>query len=148
MYLLTPEELHAAGDAGELGCDVAEVGEDEQDHGEEGDAEAELFADEVAEAFAGDGAHAGAHLLHDDEGDGDGDHGPEEGVAELRAGLGVGEDAAGVVVDVGGDEAGAKDREKGEEPGPDEVGGPARFFVFLMHWAPPARRGRTGTAAG
>ncbi len=67
--------------------DVAEVDDDEQDHDDEGDAEAELFADEVAEAFAGDDAHAGAHLLHDDEGEGDGDHRPEEGVAELGAGL-------------------------------------------------------------
>ena len=102
------EELHAARDAGELGDDVAEVDDDEQDHHDEGHAEAELFADEVAEAFAGDDAHAGAHLLHDDEREGDGDHRPEEGVAELRASLRVGEDAAGVVVDVGRDEARAK----------------------------------------
>ena len=111
------EELHAAGDAGELGDDVAVVDDDEQDHHHEGDAEAELFADEVAEAFAGDHAHARAHLLHDDEGEGDGDHGPEQGVAELRAGLGVGEDAAGVVIDVGGDEAGAEDGEEEKDSG-------------------------------
>ncbi len=85
MYLRDVEELHAAGDAGELCHDVGEVDGDEQDHDDEGDAEAELFADEVAEAFAGDDAHAGAHLLHDDEGDGDGNHRPEQRVAELRA---------------------------------------------------------------
>ena len=44
-----------------------------------------------------------------DQGDGDGNHGPEQGVAELGSGLGVGEDAVGVVVDVGGDEAGSED---------------------------------------
>ncbi len=111
------EELHAAGDAGELGDDVAVVDDDEQDHHHEGDAQAELFADEVAEAFAGDDAHARAHLLHDDEREGDGDHRPEQGVAELRAGLGVGEDAAGVVVDVGGDEARPEDGEEEKDSG-------------------------------
>ena len=78
----------------------------------EGHAEAELFADEIAEAFAGDDAHARAHLLHDDQRERDRDHGPEQRVAELRACLGVGEDAAGVVIDVGRDEAGAKHREE------------------------------------
>jgi hypothetical protein len=82
------------------------------DHHQKGDAQAELFADEVAEAFAGDHAHAGAHLLHDDQGQGDGNHGPEQRVAVLRAGLRVGEDAAGVVVDVGGDEAGPRTARK------------------------------------
>ena len=106
------EELHAAGDAGELRDDVAEVDDDEQEHDDEGHAQTELFADEVAEAFAGDGAHARAHLLHDDEREGDGDHRPEQRVAVLRSGLRVGEDAAGVVIDVGGDEAGAEARRR------------------------------------
>src|SRR5258708_7499981 len=92
------EELHAAGDAGELGRDVGEVDDDEQDHDDEGDAEAELFADEVAEAFAGDDAHACAQLLYDDEGEGDGEHRPEKGVAVLGSRGGVGKDAARVVV--------------------------------------------------
>ena len=127
------EELHAAGDAGELGDDVGEVDDDEQDHDDEGDAEAELFADEVAEAFAGDDAHAGAHLLHDDEGEGDGDHRPEERVAVLRSGCGVGEDAAGVVVDVGGDEAWAEDGEDEDEPGsPDDAR--SHFLVPFSGW--------------
>ena len=58
---------------------------------DEGDTQAELFADEIGEAFAGDGAHARAHLLDDDEGDGDGDHRPQQCVTELGACLGVGE---------------------------------------------------------
>ena len=126
------EELHAAGDAGELGDDVGEVDGDEQDHDDEGDAEAELFADEVAEALAGDDAHARAHLLHDDEGEGDGDHRPEEGVAELGAGRGVGEDAAGVVVDVGGDEARAENGEDEDEPSSPDT--PGSHFLVPLCW--------------
>src|SRR5260370_32580299 len=110
------EELHAAGDAGELRDDVGEVDEDEQGHDDEGDAEAELFADEVAETLAGDDAHAGAHLLHDDEGEGDGYHRPEERVAVLGSAGGVGEDAAGFVFDVARDEPRAEHAEADEEP--------------------------------
>ncbi len=109
------EDSHAGGETGEFGGDVAEVGEAENDHGEEGHAQAELFADEVGKSFAGDGAHAGGHLLNDDEGDGGGHQGPEERIAVLGACLRVGEDAAGVVIDIGGDEAGTDDREKREQ---------------------------------
>ena len=103
------EEVQAAGDADEFGDDVGVVDDDQEQHDDDGDAQAELFADEVAEAFASDDAHAGAHLLHDDQGERYGDHHPQERVAVLRAGLRVGEDAARVVVEVGGDEARAED---------------------------------------
>ena len=99
------EEREAARDTGEFGDHIAEVGQNQTDHEEKGDAEAKLFADQIAEALAGDGSHAGSHLLHHDEGQSHGDHDPEQSVAELGPGLGVGPDAAGVVVDVGGDEA-------------------------------------------
>ena len=127
MYLLTWKSCMASGDAGELRRDVAEVDQHEEDKYEQRGAKAELFANEVAETFAGDRAHARAHLLHDDERDGDGDHGPEERVAVLRAGLGVGEDAAGVVIDVGGDEAGAEDREHEQDGGSHPPPGPPRI---------------------
>ena len=55
------------------------------------------------------------HLLHDDQRDRDRDHRPEQRVAELRARLRVGEDAAGVVVDVRRDEARADDGEQQHE---------------------------------
>ena len=103
-------------DADEFGDDVGVVDHDQQNHEDEGDAQAELFADEIAETFARNHAHAGAHLLHDDERDGDGNHGPEEGVAVLRAGLRVGEDAAGVVIDVGGNEAGTEHGQEEQDP--------------------------------
>ena len=101
------ENFHGGGDAGKFGDDVGEVDEEAGDHDEKCGAEAELFADQVGEAFAGDHAHARAHFFGDVERDGHGDEGPEERVAVMRACLGVGGDAAGVVVDVGGDEAGA-----------------------------------------
>ena len=134
------EELHAAGDSGELRDHVGEVHDDEQDHDDEGDAEAELFADEIAETFAGDHPHAGAHLLNDDEGEGDGDHRPEEGVAVLGSGGRVGEDAAGVVVDVGGDEAWTEHGKEEDEPG--SPGAPGSHFLdpFILGGERSARR--------
>ena len=80
------ENLHGGRDAGEFGDGVAEVDGQSRDHDEEGGAEAEFFADQVGEAFAGDHAHARAHFFGDVEGDGHGDQGPEQGVAELCAG--------------------------------------------------------------
>ncbi len=58
---------------------------------------------------------ARAHFFGDVERDGHGDEGPEQRVALMGAGLCVGGDAAGVVVDVGGDQAGADDREEQSE---------------------------------
>ena len=43
------------------------------------------------------------------------DEDPEGGEAEARAGLGVGRDPAGVVVDVGGDDPGSEDCEEETE---------------------------------
>ena len=110
------KKVQRAGDADELGDHVGVVDHHQQHHEHERDAQAEFFADEVAEAFAGDHAHAGAHLLHHDERDGDGNHGPQQRVAVLRAGLRVGENAAGVVIDIGGNESGAEHGQKKQDP--------------------------------
>ena len=110
------KEVQRTGDADELRDHVGVVDHHQQHHQHEGEAQAELLADQVAEALAGDHAHAGAHLLHHDERDGDGNDGPEQRVAVLRAGLRVGEDAAGVVIDVGGNESGAEDGQKQQYP--------------------------------
>jgi len=88
------KQVHGAGDADELGDHVGVVDHHQQHHEHKGEAQAEFLADEVAEALAGYYPHAGAHLLHHDQGDGDGNDGPQQGVSVLRAGLGVGEDAA------------------------------------------------------
>ena len=106
------EDLHRGGHAGEFRDRVAQVHQEGGDHDEERGAEAELLADQVGEAFAGDHAHAGAHLLADVEGDGHGNERPEQRVAELCAGRGVHGDAAGVVVHVGGDDARTDDGQK------------------------------------
>ena len=67
--------------------------------------QAEFFADQVAQAFAGHGAHARAHLLHYDQRDRGRNHRPQEQVAELRAGLRIRQDAVGIVVDVRGNKS-------------------------------------------
>ena len=82
--------------------------EHQRDHHEERGAQAELLADQIGKAFAGDRAHARAHLLRDDQQQRDGDQRPERQVAVLGAGLRIGEDAAGIVIDVGGDESRAR----------------------------------------
>ena len=108
--------MQRSGDADELRDHVGVVDHHQQDHQHKGEAQPELLADQVAEALARHHAHAGAHLLHHDQRDGDGNHGPQQRVAVLRACLRVGEDAAGVVIDVGGNESGAKHGQKQQYP--------------------------------
>ena len=94
------------------GDHVGVVHHHQQQHQDERDAQPELFADEVAKPLAGDHPHARAHLLHHDQRNGDGNHRPQERVSELCAGLGIGEDAPGVIIDIGGNESGAKNGQK------------------------------------
>jgi len=91
------------------------LAEHEQGHHEKRQAQAELFADEVGEALARDGAHARAHFLRDDENQGDGQEGPEREIAVFRASGRVGVDTAGIVVDHGGDKTRPKDREEDQQ---------------------------------
>ena len=86
--------MHAAGDAGELSHDIAKVDHHQQQHQQERHAQAELFPDEVAQALAGDGSHAGTHFLHHQQSHRDRDHSPQEAIAELSSGIGVGENPA------------------------------------------------------
>src|SRR5436190_1766020 len=58
-----PEQLKATGNTRKLAENVAEVDQQDGEHHEEGDAEAEFFADEIAESLAGDRAHAGGDFL-------------------------------------------------------------------------------------
>ena len=110
------EQVQRAGDADELRHHVGVVHHHQQHHQHKREPQPELFADQVAQALAGDHAHAGAHLLHHDQRDGDGNHGPQQRVAVLRAGLRVGEDAARVVIDIGGNESGAENGQKQQYP--------------------------------
>ncbi len=106
------EQLERAGDAGEFRDDIAEVRHDQRQHQEEGDAKAEFLADQIAQAFAGHRPHPRRHLLDHHQRDGRRDHHPQQRVAELCPGDGVGSDAAGVVVDAGGDETGTDHRQR------------------------------------
>ena len=78
------EQFHAAGDSGKLGNHVTEVADEDAQHHQEGDTQAVFFANQIAQPFAGHRAHAGAHLLNNNQGHCDRDHGPQEHVAELR----------------------------------------------------------------
>ena len=109
------EELHARRDARELGDRVAVVRGEQRQHQVEGQLDAEVLPDQVGQALARHGAHARRHLLHDDQRDRDRDQRPEQARAELRPRQRIGRDAAGVVVDVGGDDAGADHAEKQDD---------------------------------
>ena len=117
------EQFQAGGDADKFRDHVAEVGDQNSQHHQKGDAEAEFFADQVAQALAGDRAHAGAHLLHHDQGQRDRDHGPQQEKSVLRPGLGVGQDAAGIVVDVGRDDPRPDYGEEQQGPASPSVSG-------------------------
>ena len=106
------EQLERTGDAREFRHHVGQVGQHQQRHHQERDAQPELLADQVGEPLARDRAHARAHLLRDDQEHGDGQQRPQRQVAELRAGRGIGKDAAGIVIDDGGDEPRPDDREE------------------------------------
>ena len=76
----------------------------------------ELFAYEVGEPLPGDGAHARAHLLHQNQCDGDGNEGPEGEITPARTRLRIRVDTAGVVINVGGDEPRAEDGQEDHDP--------------------------------
>ena len=86
------------------------------DHHEERDAESEFLANQIAQALAGNGAHAGGNLLHHDQRHGDGDHGPQQHVPELGPGCGIGPDASGIVVHVRGNKTRTDDGEEDQKP--------------------------------
>jgi hypothetical protein len=110
------KQVHRPRDADELGDHVGVVHHHQHHHQHKGEPQSKLLADQVAQSLAGDHAHAGAHLLHHDQRNGDGKHGPQQRVAVLRACLGVSEDAAGVVIDVGGNKSGAENGQKQQYP--------------------------------
>ncbi len=140
------EDLEARGDAGEFGDGVAPVADQHREQDPEGHADPVVLADQVRQPLAGDGPHARAHLLHDDQRQRDGDERPQQLGSELCARHRVGGDAAGVVVDVGGDDARPHHRQEQQEippaivdlalPGDLACGRPVR--KLSRHPAPPA----------
>ena len=59
VVLAEAEQFQAARDSGKFRDHVAEIDDDQSDHHQERDAKAKLFANQVAQALAGDRAHAG-----------------------------------------------------------------------------------------
>src|SRR5579864_1545730 len=107
---------HAGSKAGKLRHNVAEIGDAQNNHDKKSSAQAKLFADKIGQAFARYGSHARRHFLYHDQRDRRRNERPQQGVAILGSGLGVSEDTAGVVIDIGSDEAWPKHGEKGDQP--------------------------------
>ena len=127
--LADPEVVEGQADADELGGDGEEV-EDEQVADREGAPEpAEALVDQPGVADAGDRAQADHHLLVDHQDRDEQRQRPQQGQPVVLPRLGVGGDAAGVVVAHHDDESRAHDGEQGEQPGPP---------------GPPAAPGRAG----
>ena len=101
--------MQAEGNAGKFADDIAEIYDHQRKHHQECWADAELLADQIAQAFTGGRAHSRRHLLDDNQRDGDRDHRPQQRVAELRSCLRVSGDAVGVVIYIGGNETGTDD---------------------------------------
>jgi len=111
------------GDADELGDDGEEVQQEQVTHGEPAPTAAEAFVDQPGMPHPGDRAEADHHFLVDHQyGDEQQQH-PEQGGAVVLPGLGVGGDAAGVVVPDHHDQTGAEDGQQGQQPGLQGAGG-------------------------
>ena len=128
------KDLHSGCNARKFGEDIAHVGQKHPDHQVECDFGAEFFPDEIGESLARDDPHAGAHLLDDDQGDHDGDQGPDEFEAVFGPCQGVGGDSARIVIDIGSDDAGPHENE--EEPDRSPQGATRardHLFVSVLH---------------
>ena len=138
------KQLHRPCNADELRDHVGVVDDDQQYHQHKRQAQSELLANQVAQALARDHAHARTHLLHHDQGDGNRNHGPQQRVAVLCACLRIGENAARVVVDVGGDESRAEHGQKQEYPDSPTLAHARRFLrgIHLDFLNEHIRRGR------
>ena len=102
-------------DPDELGDDGQEVEEKEVPDAEPAPPATESLVDEPGMADAGDRAQPDHHLLVDDQHRDEQQKGPQQGGVVVLAGLGVGGDAAGVVVADHHDDARAHDGGQGQE---------------------------------
>jgi hypothetical protein len=112
-----PEVVHGQGDPDELGDDDQEV---EQQDGTDRDVPpvtAEALPDQSPVADAGHGPEPGHHFLVDDEHRYEQRQRPQQRVAEVLPGLGVGRDAPGVVVAHHDDEPRPDDGDERQEAG-------------------------------
>jgi hypothetical protein len=91
----------------------------------------ESLADETAVTDAGHRAETYHHLLVDDEHRDQERQRPEQRVAEVLTGLGVGRDAAGVVVAHHDDESRSDDRQEREEACSSAATGPGSYSLTV-----------------
>ncbi len=122
--LADAQDLHAGRHAGELADGVAQVGQDHHADDDRRGPHAHGLADQIGQAFAGDHAQPGAHLLDNDQGQGDERHDPQQAIAIVGAGDGIGGDPTGVVIDVGGDDARPDNGQQGQQPDPQRSESP------------------------
>jgi hypothetical protein len=106
------EVAEAEGDAGELGNDDEKVDHEQVAEGEGAPAPPEPLVDEPGVPGPGHSAEAAHHLLVDEKGAGQDHQQPQEPQPVVLAGLGIGGDAAGVVVGHEHDHAWSHDREQ------------------------------------
>ena len=109
------EELEGRPDARVLGERRAEVGDQHRHRHEGRPAHAEAIAHEPRQALPRGQAQPSADLLGEEEDDLAGQDHPQERVAEVHPGQGVGRDAAGVVVGKAADQAGTHDGEDADQ---------------------------------
>ena len=102
------QKLGGIGHGAEIGGDVDDIGDEQQQDDEIQQQRRIMPADIAGNAAPGDAADPAGDFLdrgHQRKGQ---QHGPADAVAELRAGLAVGADAGGIVVGGAGDQAGAE----------------------------------------
>ena len=132
--VIDSEEVERGCDTGKLRHDVGEIQNDQQDHRKERDTQAEFFTDQVGKAFTGYRAHARTHFLGNDQRHGNRQQGPKRQISPARAGLRVGVDSAGIVIDHRGDETGAEYGQENDEvvtePGEESRRCPCRHLAL------------------
>ena len=134
------DQLRHLAHRGDVGGDVERIGDQQQQHDALQHDRRERRLDVGGQPLAGDAADARADRLdrrHQRIGQ---RHRPQHVEAELRAGLGIGGDAAGIVVGDAGDQARPQPRQRmllqavpqtsGDRPG----GGPGGPELFAPHW--------------
>jgi hypothetical protein len=110
------EQVESGCDAGELGAQRAEVGNDQCAERKGGAARPEMIADEREQALLGHHAHAGTELVEDDQSERRDREHPQQAIAELGAEDRVGGDPGGVVIGEPGQHARPDDREQRRHP--------------------------------
>ena len=109
--LAQTEQFARRDNAREFGDDRRGIGHKHHAQSEQSPRDAELFADEFAQPFLRDGAHARGHFLHQRQNKGNGDQQKQHAVAVIGARIRIGADAASIVARQGRNQTGAERRQ-------------------------------------